>query len=69
MRDATSGPDEQAVAALRIALARSGLQLEEHPAGYSSAWRQAAAREAVEGIPARASYALSPRSTRGARRA
>ncbi|OFW53633.1 MAG: hypothetical protein A2146_01435 [Actinobacteria bacterium RBG_16_67_10] len=51
------------------ALARTAVRLDERPAAYSSAWRCAAAREAVETLPARGSYALSPRSTRGATRA
>ena len=35
----------------------------------TSEWRRTAAREAVEGEPEDAGYALSPRSTRGATRA
>jgi hypothetical protein len=56
-------------AVVEVALARAGVLLPERPAGYLSRWRRTAAREAVENEPARASYALSPRSTRGATRA
>jgi hypothetical protein len=56
-------------AAVEVALVRAGVPLQEPPAGYLSRWRRAAAREAVENEPARARYALSPRSTRGATRA
>jgi hypothetical protein len=69
---------EAVSAALRATLGRGGVILDERPGGYSSPWRRAAAREAVENEPrARGnwigkpneSYTLSPRSTRGATRA
>lgn len=57
-------------AALRPALALAGIPADRAHAAYASAWRQAAAREAVDGEPpAPDGYAFSPRSTRGARRA
>jgi hypothetical protein len=62
-------PAEDELSAIRGALVRAGIQLDHPPAAYVSAWRRAAAREAVAGLPARSSYALSPRSTRGATRA
>jgi hypothetical protein len=49
---------------LRDALARP----ETHPS-YASAWRRAAAREAVGNESRPPAYALSPRRTRGATRA
>jgi hypothetical protein len=55
--------------ALEVALARAEVTLEERPADHLSRWRRTAAREAVENEPARAGYALSPRSTLGATRA
>jgi hypothetical protein len=55
--------------ALERALAEAGEALERQPAAYASAWRRAAALEAVDGEPDEDGYALSPRSTRGATRA
>ena len=52
--------------ALRQALTQAGVPLEARPLGYESAWRHAAAREAVENEPDPGRYARSPRSTRGA---
>jgi hypothetical protein len=54
--------------ALRAALRQAGIALDERPAAYASAWRRAAAREAVASDRAEP-YARSPRSTRGATRA
>jgi hypothetical protein len=61
--------DGDLLVALSAALARVGVDPDERPAAYSSAWSRTAAREAVEGLPARETYAFSPRSTRGATRA
>jgi hypothetical protein len=69
MLDSDPPLDRQALAAVSLALARAGVQVEQRPAAYSSPWRRTAAREAVEGTPARSAYALSPRRTRGATRA
>jgi hypothetical protein len=59
--------------ALGMALERAGVSLEARPRGHGSAWRRAAAREAVDNEPVAAAsklpYARSPRSTRGATRA
>lgn len=62
-------PSETGLSAIQDAVVRAGIQLNERPAGYSSAWRRAAANEAVEPLPFRSTYVLSPRSTRGATRA
>ena len=51
------------------ALTEAGIRVDETPALYRSAWRQAAAQEAVECEPGEEGYALSPRRTRGATRA
>jgi hypothetical protein len=59
----------EVLAALSTALQRAGVEPDERPAAYASAWLRTAAREAVEGIPERATYAFSPRRTRGATRA
>ena len=62
------GPAEQQV--VTIGLARAGMRLDGVHVAYASAWRRAAAREAVDSTPpAPARYAPSPRSTRGATRA
>jgi hypothetical protein len=61
-------PDE-ARDALERALVEAGEALEEQPSAYRSAWRRAAALEAVDVEPDEDGYALSPRSTRGATRA
>ncbi len=50
-----------------LASARAGFAATN--SGYDSAWRRAAAREAVDRQPAVVRYAPSPRSTRGATRA
>jgi hypothetical protein len=55
--------------ALERALVDAGEGLDQQPDGYRSAWRRAAALEAVDGEPDEDGYALSPRSTRGATRA
>jgi hypothetical protein len=55
--------------ALARALAEAGESLERQSTTYRSAWRRAAALEAVDGEPDDDGYALSPRSTRGATRA
>lgn len=60
--------DDQHGALLR-ALADAGLGADETPAAYRSAWRRAAAEEAVSDEPFAEGYAPSPRSTRGATRA
>ena len=65
--DPRLGPEE--LTAVAIALARAGVWPEQRLAAHSSAWRLTAAREAVEGMAARPTYALSPRRTRGATRA
>jgi hypothetical protein len=59
------------LAAIRVALTRASLPLDQQPALYASSWRRAALREAVDDEPERQSrrHALSPRSTRGATRA
>jgi hypothetical protein len=54
--------------ALVVALRRVGVGLERRSPSHDSAWRQAAAREAVDPEPGER-YAPSPRSTRGATRA
>ncbi len=59
------GDDERV--ALERALAR--VELDVDPSPYRSAWRLAAAHEAVDGDLDENGYALSPRSTRGATRA
>jgi hypothetical protein len=56
-------------AALERALATAGVDLDATPEPYRSAWRRAAAHEAVDGEPDADGYALLPRSTRGATRA
>lgn len=56
-------------AALRRALEAAGIRLDSQAEAAVSAWTRVAAREAVDNQPARAGYALSPRSTRGATRA
>ena len=56
-------------AVLRRALEAAGIGLVSRPEAAVSAWSRVAAREAVDNQPARAGYALSPRSTRGATRA
>jgi hypothetical protein len=61
-------PDD-ARAAVERALADAGEAVEDQPSAYRSAWRRAAALEAVDGVPDEDGYALSPRSTRGATRA
>ena len=60
---------EDARDALERARAEAGASLEGQSAAYRSAWRRAAALEAVDGEPDEDGYALSPRSTRGATRA
>lgn len=67
--DVTPAPAESELAAVRRALARAGIRLDGLADVYSSAWRRAAAREAVDDglVPGR--YVLSPRRTRGATRA
>ncbi len=55
--------------ALEAALAEAGVSADGPPEAYRSAWRRAAALEAVDGEPDADGYALSPRSTRGATRA
>jgi hypothetical protein len=62
-------PSADEVLAIGRALERAGVPLGRRPAAYASAWRRAAAREAVAEWPVRPSYALSPRRTRGATRA
>jgi uncharacterized ferritin-like protein (DUF455 family) len=57
------------LAAIRIALARSGLRFDGQPPIYTSNWRRVAVREAVEKEPEIVRYARSPRSTPGATRA
>ncbi len=53
---------------MSAALARAHVPVDLEPAAYASAWRVAGLREAAEGEDVE-SYALSPRSTRGATRA
>ena len=65
--DPPLAPAELAV--VRLALTRSGISVDKPPEAYTSRWKRAAAREAVENEDPRARYALSPRSTRGATRA
>lgn len=60
------GDDERR--ALERALEEAGVGVQEQPQPYGSAWRQTAAREAIDGEPLDG-YAPSPRSTRGATRA
>lgn len=57
------------LAAIRVALARSGLRFDGQPPIYTSKWRQVALREAVDEEPEIGRYARSPRSTPGATRA
>lgn len=58
---------------LTLVLARAGVSLDEAPGPYAGAWKRAATREGIDNeparVPVRGSYALSPRSTRGATRA
>ena len=61
-------PDDERDALAR-ALADAGEPLEQQSTAYRSAWRRAAALEAVESEPDEDGYALSPRRTRGATRA
>jgi hypothetical protein len=58
---------EAAVVSRVLEMGIGSLATQSPPA--ASEWRRAAAREAVEGEPEDARYALSPRSTRGATRA
>jgi hypothetical protein len=60
---------ETALAALRNALVGAGVGLDGKPGIYTSAWRAAAACEAVQNEPESKRYARSPRRTRGATRA
>ena len=60
---------ERELAVVQRALATVQAELVMTPAGYSSAWKRAAAREAIDRQPAVVRYARSPRSTRGATRA
>jgi hypothetical protein len=59
--------------ALRSALDRAGVSIEQRSRGHDSAWRRAASREAVDNEPvpptSKLPYARSPRSTRGATKA
>jgi hypothetical protein len=55
--------------ALEAALAEAGVSADGPPEAYGSAWRRAAALEAVDGDSDADGYALLPRSTRGATRA
>jgi hypothetical protein len=52
--------------ALLLALERTGVRRAQQ---YDRAWWRAGLRDAVEGDDSGASYAFSPRSTRGATRA
>jgi hypothetical protein len=61
--------EEPALAAVRKALVGAGVRLDGKPGIYMSAWRAAAAHEAVQNEPESGRYARSPRSTRGATRA
>lgn len=61
-------PDDERDA-LEKALAAAGMTFDGMPEHHGSAWRRAAAQEAVDGEPFSDDYALSPRSTRGATRA
>ena len=61
---------ETELAAIELALARSGTELDPMPAARLASWSRTAAREAVEAtLSVPASYACSPRNTRGATRA
>jgi len=62
-------PSEDKVAAIEHALGLAGVRPVEVQPASLSAWRRAAAREAVENPPAPRFYAPSPRKTRGATRA
>ena len=57
------------LAAIRVALARADVGLDEQPRVYASKWRKAAVREAADNEPETVRYARSPRSTPGATRA
>lgn len=67
------------LAAIRVALARADVCLDDQPAVYTSNWRRAALREALDGDSGHElelepeleleRYTPSPRSTRGATRA
>jgi hypothetical protein len=59
---------EAELLAVREALRRTSVSLGPEPTAYASAWRRAAAREAVS-VEAGEPYARAPRSTRGATRA
>lgn len=51
------------------ALALVGREWDPLPSAYRSSWREAGRVEATEAWASEESYALSPRSTRGATRA
>jgi len=55
--------------ALKVAIARVGLDVREAADNRMSAWRQAGLAGATAAWPVDEDYALSPRSTRGATRA
>jgi hypothetical protein len=65
MREARPPLDEHELKAVLAALDRA----EQGPAANRSAWRDAGLEESTDAWPIDESYALSPRSTRGATRA
>ena len=67
--EATPPLTESELEAVRMGFARLEIDLSTMPSIGASAWRFAAAREAVDSEPSRPRYARSPRKTRGATRA
>ena len=67
--EATPPLTESELEAVRVGLARLEIHVSTKPSIGASAWRIAAAREAIDSEPLRPRYARSPRRTRGATRA